>query len=175
MRRRQTAAPRAAQVPDSDDPPTNDLADGVDTVQVAPVVITTVICALAAVVGHVMLGLNFRYGWLPWQPIAGASVSLVAVTAFGGFYLASRRARVAITASFLLTFLVLLTYVVTIEEVASVTDGQQGLVTDFRVVVQTIVGFYFGTEAVVAVSKVLGVARSGGTPAAVRRADRDLV
>lgn len=150
-------------------------SDAADAAHPAPLLWTTGVCAVTALLGHLALGFNFTYGWWPWQPIAGGSLSVVSVVSFGGFFLASRRARVAIAASFLLTFLVVLTYVLTIEEIAEVTERQTGLVSDFRIVVQTIVGFYFGTEAVVAAAKVLGVARSGGTASAVRRADRDLV
>ncbi len=157
-------------------PPGQKAADPVDKVSARALLWTTVICVLGAVLGHVLLGLNYENAWLPWQPIAGASLALVAVTSFGGFYLASRRARVAITASFLLTFLVLLTYVVTISQIKDVADAPEGLVSDFRIVVQTIIGFYFGTEAIVAATKVMGVARSTDSTARdVRRADRDLV
>lgn len=73
------------------------------------------------------------------------------------------------------TFLVLRTRVITIREIAEATSAQEGLVSDFRIAVQTIVGSHFGTEAVVYASKVIAVARIGGSPTAVRRADRDLV
>ena len=149
-------------------------ADPIDDVHIGPLLLTTIICTTAAVLGHVLLGLNYRYWSLPWEPIAGASLSIVAIASFGGFYIASRRARIAIAASFLLTFLVLLTLVITIKQVAEVTGAEEGLVYDFRIVVQTIVGFYFGTELVVSASKVIAVARTGGSPTAVRRADRDL-
>jgi hypothetical protein len=73
--------------------------------------VTTAICAVFAAAGHGMLWLAYSNEWnsredvdMPWQPVAGISIVVVAVVAFGGFYVASRRARVAIAASFLLTW-----------------------------------------------------------------------
>jgi hypothetical protein len=95
--------------------------------------------------------------------------------AFGGFYAASKRARIAIASSFLLTFLTMLTFVLTIGEFALATRGAgEALVSDFRAVVITVVGSYFGSEAVVSAVKIVNVRRAGATPAEIRRADRDL-
>lgn len=87
MTRRRSAGNSAKEAPDSHDSTASEPEDVIDVVRVAPVVVTTTVCALAAVVGHVLLGFNFRYGWLPWQPIAGASLSLVAVASFGVAFL----------------------------------------------------------------------------------------
>jgi hypothetical protein len=47
-------------------------------------------------------------------------------------------------------------------------------VGDFRAVVITVVGFYFGSEAVVSAVKVYSVAKSNGSAGDIVRADRDL-
>ena len=143
-----------------------------------PILTTTLVCALSAALGHGTLWLSYAMGWgryVPWQPVAGISLSVVSIAAFGGFYLASRRARIAIASSFLLTFLVALTFVLTIRELGDVSDSAQALFDEFRNVVMLIVGFYFGSEAAVSVAKVFGVSRGPGTTADVQTADRDLV
>lgn len=158
-----------------------------------PIIWTMVICVAAAVLGHALIYLGFAFEWteepdpdFAWQPVVGAVLAIVALTAFGGFYLASRRARIAITSAFLLTFLVSLTFVLTIEGLAENTQkaGVSDLFDDFRNIVTVIIGFYFGTEAAISVTKVIGMSvqnRGAGSDAAragmaadIRRADRDL-
>src|SRR5206468_1030161 len=112
---------------------------------------------------------------VPWQPVIGIALVIVAITAFGGFFIASRRARVAISASFLLTFLVALSYVLTLQGLAQATQGDaKDLFHDFRTVVIVIIGFYFGTETLVADAKIIGAALTTNDPKLVQRADRDL-
>jgi hypothetical protein len=148
-----------------------------------PILYTTAICATFGALGHAVLWLGAARGWVDrgvyWQPVVGIALVIVSVTAFGGFYVASRRARVAIAASFLLTFLVSLTYVLTVQALASAAaqGAAKDLFNDFRTVVLTIIGFYFGTETIVSVAKIVRI--SQGTTninaAAIQRADRDLV
>jgi len=129
-----------------------------------------------------MLWLAYSNEWnsredvdVPWQPVAGISIVVVAVVAFGGFYVASRRARVAIAASFLLTFLVTLTYAISLEGLAGATRGDaRELIDDFRYIVTLIVGFYFGTEAAVSIAKIRQVSTTDATTSDVQSADRDL-
>lgn len=142
--------------------------------------VTTALCVVFGAGGHLVL----LAGWagrtpgqaanLPWQPVVGASLTAVAILSFGGFYLASLRARVAIMSSFLLTFLLLLTYVLTVREVQPAGDAPlvRALIDDFRIIVQTIIGFYFGTETVLSLTKILRAPKGHG--ASIRRADRDL-
>lgn len=140
-----------------------------------PILVTTIVTAFAAAMGHGILWLSYAFKWgedIPWQPVAAISLSIVAVVAFGGFYLASRRARIAVASSFLLTFLVMLTYMLTIDELSDLSPNAQALFDDFRNVVLLIVGFYFGTDAAVGVVKVLRTPPESG---AVQAADRDLV
>ncbi len=106
--------------------------------------------------------------------VTGISLSGVATTAFGGFYIASRRAR-ATAASFLLTFLVTLPFVLTIEALAGRTTGSaSALFDDFRNIVGLIVAFYFASEAAVSGLKVFLAGREGANLGAIQRADRDL-
>lgn len=126
---------------------------------------------------------------LSWQPVVGLSLSVIAVTAFGGFYLASRRARIGLAASFVLTFLVLLSYMLTLdglaaaanggtagaageEELAAAADALRDLLKGFRGSVGLIVAFYFGSDAAVSVVKILH-ARSDDA-GGIARLDRDL-
>lgn len=161
-----------------------------DTIAIAPIIWTTVICAVIATGGHAVLWVASSLGWtvpietaegargaaVPWQPVTGIVLVLVAIVAFGGFFIASRRARVAISASFLLTFLVALSYVLTLQGLAAATQagGAKALFDDFRTVVIVIIGFYFGTEALVAGAKIIGAAITKNDPKIVQRADRDL-
>lgn len=151
------------------------------------VIRTTAGCLLFGAFGHVILWIAYSSGsnasrmgeGLPpigvWQPAVGVSIVGVALIAFGGFYAAALRARVAITASFLLSFLIVLSYALTIPGFASAMLGDaEALVGDFRAVVITVVGFYFGSEAIVSAVKVYGVAKSNGTAGDIVRADRDL-
>jgi hypothetical protein len=145
------------------------------------VVLTTIVCTLLATAGHVTL----LVGWmarpadsttnlLPWQPVVGVSLAGVAVVAFGGFYHASLRARIAIMSSFVLTFLLLLTFVLTVQEINAGADLEvfQALFSDFRWIVQTIIAFYFVTETTLSLTKIIRAPAE--SPAAQRRADRDL-
>lgn len=124
---------------------------------------------------------------LAWQPIVGLSLSVVAITSFGGFYLASRRARIGFAASFVLTFLVLLSYMLTLDGLAAAADGRPAageeeftaaasaireFLTDFRGSVALIVGFYFGTDAAVSVVKIFRTNQAEGSE--IARLDRDL-
>jgi hypothetical protein len=164
-----------------------DTDDEAEAITVRYVFLTTFICVCAASAGHVVLWVAYSSGWqkdrfdagqpllVPWEAVVGISLCIVALVAFGGFYAASRRARVAIASSFLLTFLVMLTYVLTLRGLADATVGQgQPLVDDFRTVVLTVVGFYFGSEAVVSAAKVLASSKPGANATDIRRADRDL-
>jgi hypothetical protein len=172
----QHAAPKGEEQPPASD---------VDQIAIAPVIWTTLICALIAGGGHVVLWLSRSLGWtvpssegavIPWQPVTGIVLVLVAITAFGGFYIAARRARVAISASFLLTFLVALSYVLTLQGLAEATQagGAKEIFNDFRTVVIVIIGFYFGTEALVSAAKIIGAALTHNDPKIIQRADRDL-
>ena len=172
----QHAAPKGEEQPPASD---------VDQIAIAPVIWTTLICALIAGGGHAVLWLSRSIGWtvpssegavIPWQPVTGIVLVLVAITAFGGFYIAARRARVAISASFLLAFLVALSYVLTLQGLAEATQagGAKEIFNDFRTVVIVIIGFYFGTEALVSAAKIIGAALTHNDPKIIQRADRDL-
>lgn len=149
-----------------------------------PLIVTTSLCLLFAAGGHAVLWWAYaRHANggsaqpVPWQSVVGISLTGVAVLAFGGFYLVSGLPRVAIAASFLLTFLVLLTYVLTIDQLAGSTqaEGARQLIGDFRWGVVTILGAYFGAEAVVGVSKVKAAAGANASAAEIRAADSDLI
>lgn len=151
-----------------------------ERVSPGPLLLTTVVCLLFAVAGHGVLWWAYARGAaaqpVPWQPVVGISLAGVAVAAFGGFFVASHRARVAIAASFLLTFLVLLTYVLTIDGLAGTTraEGVKQLFDDFRWVVAAIITFYFGSETVIGATKVRAVSRAPEAAASVSIADEDL-
>lgn len=149
------------------------------------VVITTVITAAVVVAAHGLLGLNHWLGinsdpdddlGLAWQPIVGVALSTVALVSFGGFYVASRRARVAIGASFVLTFLAMLPFALTIEALApnAETAFAKALVDQFAATVGTVVAFYFGSEAVISGLKLWTISRSPDAALDIKRADRDL-
>lgn len=153
-----------------------------DEIAIRPLLWTTGICFALAAAGHGLLWAAYALDWnspdnqnVPWQPVAGISLSGVAIVAFGGFYVASRRARIAIAASFLLTFLVTLPFVLTIDALALRTTGAaKELFDDFRNIVGLIVGFYFASEATVSGLKVFRAGGSDANLADIQRADRDL-
>jgi hypothetical protein len=60
---------------------------------------------------------------------------------------------------------------------AAAQGAAKDLFNDFRTVVLTIIGFYFGTETIVSVAKIVRVSQGTGNinAAAIQRADRDLV
>lgn len=159
-------------------------------VSVRRILKTTTWCAIAAASGHVLIWLGYvlrvRGGpeatnWIPWEPVVGVSLALIATISFGGFYAGARRARVAIASSFLLTFLVLLTYELTLVELSlksggpEVSGGVADFLKDLRGSVGIIIGFYFGSEAAISVAKTIGVAfgRPENVPQ-VMTADRDV-
>jgi hypothetical protein len=174
------------QPPAAEDGGENGALPEPDSIAIAPVIWTTAICGLFAVGGHAVLWMGSSLGWtmptegsrgasVPWQPVTGIVLAAVAIVAFGGFFIAARRARVAISASFLLTFLVALTYVLTVQGLAEDTQGgAKELFNDFRTVVIVIIGFYFGTEALVSGAKIIGTALGRGDVKQVQKADRDL-
>ncbi len=112
-----------------------------------------------------------------WQPLVGLALAALAVIAFTGFYAASRRIRAAVTATFVLVFLVLLTFALTIDEFAAalLRPGAAQLMNDFRWVLTTVIISYFGADAALNATKVWAHVKQGATPAQIRRADRDLV
>jgi hypothetical protein len=163
-------------------------------VSVRKVTSATLVCAVVAGLGHLLIYLGYvvsfyshppghpELRWIPWPPCVGITLALVAALSFGGFYAASLRARVAIAASFLLTFLVLLSFELSIGELSQASSSQYAgangavdLIRDLRGYVGVVVGFYFGSEAAISIAKTVGVAF--GNPdnsAAVMTADRDL-
>lgn len=154
---------------------------GYEEIAMRPIIWTTVICAAMAIAGHGLMWAAYALEWnrpgnvnVPWEPIAGISLSVVAIVAFGGFYIASRRARIAIAASFLLTFLVTLPFVLTIDAFVPQTEQAKDLFGDFRKIVSLIIGFYFASEAAVSGLKVIRAGSSDVTLADIQRADRDL-
>jgi hypothetical protein len=171
---------------------------------IAPALLIGVLCAVprvvraadtrriwgAAVIGFVgtvlALGPLCTVAWLAsngrgllWQPVVGSSLASVSIAAFGGYFLASRRARVALVASFVLTFLVFFSFVMTLDALTtSLTPAGAGpqaaadLLGDVRQNVALIMAFYFGTDAAINVVKLLK-ARTGDL-ADLSRMDRDL-
>ena len=113
---------------------------------------------------------------IPWQPLVGIALSIVSLISFGGFYLAARRFRVAITASFLLTFLVMMSFALTLPEFAKSTQSEfmTQIQHNFFSVVVAVVGFYFGSEAVVSIAKAVSVTKAPESAAEITRSDRDL-
>lgn len=138
-------------------------------------VTTTAVIASTAVLGNVALWIASAMGQIDrtvfWAPLFAIVMSVVAVVAFGGFYLASARARVAIASAFVLTFLELMIFSLTIDGLGASKAGLAAdLVSDFRSVVITVVAFYFGSEAVITAAKLFTAGRTSGTGSL----DRDL-
>lgn len=111
-----------------------------------------------------------------WQPLVGIALSIVSLVAFGGFYLAARRFRVAITASFLLTFLIMMSFALTLPEFAKATesDFMNEIEDNFFKVVVAVVGFYFGSESLVSIAKAVTVMKAPESAHEITRSDRDL-
>jgi hypothetical protein len=73
---------------------------------------TSVLCLIVGILGHAAIWYGYGRGlsanpiqWWSEKPVIGLSLASIALIAFGGFLEATRRMRVAISASFLLTFL----------------------------------------------------------------------
>jgi hypothetical protein len=155
-----------------------------DDASVSRILKTTTYCALFAAGGHVLIWIGYLINahtnskWIPWQPVVGIALAGVATLSFGGFYAATLRARVAIASSFLLTFLVLLTYELTLTQLAvhfSDVNDATTLLTDLRKEVGVIIAFYFGSEAAIGVAKSIGVAVGGPDKTkAIMTSDRDV-
>jgi apolipoprotein N-acyltransferase len=166
---------------DSSQPPLGDHTT--DAVAKGWVLWTTAFCLFFGLAGHAALWWGYYRGasqgpiagWT-WQPIIGLSLTGVALGSFGGYFVASRRARTAIAASFLLTFLLSFTYALTISGFADLkTDGAEALFNDFRTICLAIIGAYFGTEAVITTTKIIQVGHTeGATVNDLKTADRDL-
>jgi hypothetical protein len=155
--------------------------------------VSLVAAGAATATGFMFVALLYGVAWrsavgsLPfaWQPVVGLTMSVVAMASFGGYYLASRRSRVGFAASFVLTFFVLLSFMLTLDGLARVVAGSdagegaavaakviQDLLSDFRNSVALIVGFYFGTDAAVSIVKMFRTV--GRDPEDIARLDRDL-
>jgi hypothetical protein len=146
-------------------------------------VVALIAAGVATVTGCMFFALLYGVAWrsavgsLPfaWQPVVGLTMSVVVMASFGGYYLASRRSRVAFALSFMLTLDGL-------ARVVAGTDAGDGaevaakviqdLLSDFRSSVALIVGFYFGTDAAVSVVKMFRAA--GRDPEDIARLDMDL-
>ncbi|MDW8808396.1 hypothetical protein P1P68_27305 [Streptomyces scabiei] len=148
--------------------PTNGNGDGLQST--TALACSAAICAVAAVGGHVALVWSDT---VPWRPVVGAVTAIVSLASFAGLYVASRRARIAIAVSFLLTFLIILSYILVVKDFAATIKGSV-LVDDFRNIVTIIIGFFFGGETAVGVTKAYSTSRLSSSSAQdVRRADRD--
>ena len=161
------------------------MANETEVDNVRSIVVTTAIVAGVVVLAHVVLGVNYWLGtnanrlddWnLAWQPIVGVALSTTAIVSFGGFYIASRRARVAIGSAFILTFLAMLPFALTIPAIApnAETDFAKSLVDQLGATVATVVAFYFGTEAVVTGIKLWTISQNPEAAAEIKSGDRDL-
>lgn len=185
--------PRAGDPPETIDPtpeppreepqrvdPTD---DAVEEVNVAAIVWTVAIAASACVLANLVLAANYMHDsgrdegrWnIPWQPPVAIALCVVSLVTFGGFYVAARRARIAIAASFLLTFLAMLPFALTIPELGGVeqTELLEALIDQFGSVVGTVAVFYFGSEAVISGLKLWTTAQHPEAAGVLRRADRD--
>lgn len=135
----------------------------------------------AALIGGflcVIAGISNTGREIPYQPIVGASLAVIAFASFGGYFLASRRARVGLASSFVLTFFMLFTFLLTLEYLNQTASGPSVTVLsdfmrDFRGHVALIVGFYFGTDAAVNIFKIWQSGKATD-PEATVRADRDI-
>jgi hypothetical protein len=148
--------------------------------------------AVAAAATALSVAALFAVAWtsnnghrVDWQPVVGTALALVALGSFGGYFLASRRARVGLAASFVLTFLLLFSFMLTLQvlDVAangtavaagskSASDVLGDFIKDFRGDVALIIGFYFGSDAAISVVKIFK--SQGENDAELGRMDRDL-
>jgi hypothetical protein len=147
-----------------------------------PLFVTTAACVGVAVLGNGLLWWGTANGQIDktvfWAPVFAIVTTVTALVSFGGFYAASRRARVAIASSFVVTFFVMMVSSLTI---TALNDSAQAklagqLVGDFRSIVLTVVGFYFGSETLITMVKTVAARKS--TDDTMRetlgRIDRDL-
>lgn len=145
---------------------------------------TTLFCGMVAALGHGLLWIGYSTGLnepegpppIPWQPVTGITVVLVAIAAFGGFFLATEKMRVAIAAATMLSFIVLVTFVLGIDALAenAAAERAKPFVDAFVDVVKVVAGFYFGSEAVVTGAKVYASAQANGTAEQANAADSDV-
>ncbi|MBB2924655.1 hypothetical protein [Cellulomonas cellasea] len=171
-----------------DDEVVEPAADETHEIDLRTIVVTMAITISVVTMAHLaLLFMNVARGLqdpgeesaitaVPWQPLVAIALSVVSLTTFGGFYVAVRRARIALTASFLLTFLAMLPFALTIPELATVAETRfaADLLQQFSTVVGTVVVFYFGSEAVITGGKLFATAQKPEAAAEFRRADRDL-
>lgn len=145
--------------------------------------VTTAVCAAVAVLAHAVLWWGLATGRVDdgvwWAPVVGIALVTVSVVAFGGFYLATRRTRVAVTAAFVLTFFVLFSFALTITQLGEDVGDEPGLAADlfadYRTILTTVVAFYFGAETLISLSKVYATSRATDeeSKARIAGADRD--
>jgi hypothetical protein len=120
-----------------------------------PVLWTTGSCLAATILGNAAFWI--WTGTKIWPPLFAIVVTVVALTSFGGFYIASRRARVAIGASFVMTFFVVLAFSLSITalNIAAQNSLAADMIKDFRTVLLTVITFYFGSETVITATKMI--------------------
>lgn len=155
-----------------------------EAVDVKTIWLTVAIATGAIVLAHVALLVNFMHDsgakpeneWnMPWQPVVALALSVTSLVTFGGFYIAARRARIAITASFLLTFLSMLPFALTIRQLGEgQNDFAKSLMDQFGGVVSTVVIFYFGSEAAITGIKLWKTASNPEAAVELANADSDL-
>lgn len=147
-----------------------------------PLLWTTLACAAIALLGNAILWWGTANGQIDktifWAPVFAIVTTLTAVVSFGGFYAASRRARVAIASSFVVTFFVVMVFSLTIAALndSANADLAKQLVGDFRSIVLTVVGFYFGSETLITMVKTIAARRATNDEMrqTLGRIDRDL-
>jgi hypothetical protein len=151
--------------------------DEFDAVNTRAIVLTVAITAIAGVAAHGVLLANYKLDWgLPWEPIVAMALTVTPLVVFAGFFLAARRARIAIAASFILTFLVMLPFALTLPGLGENVDTglAKSLIDQFTSVVGIVVVFYFGSETVISGIKLWTTAQNPGAATVLARADRDL-
>ena len=146
-----------------------------------PVLWTTVSCLVLTIGGNAVFWWGLAHHKIDvsvfWPPLFAIVVTAVALTSFGGFYIASRRARVAIGTSFIMTFFVVLAFSLTITalNIAAQNSLAADLVKDFRTVLLTVITFYFGSETVITATKMIAARTMGPEARAdMGKLDRDL-
>lgn len=176
--------PPVAQAPEA---PAGDSGDPEEKVSIRRIIWTTSLCAAIGLVAHILIYVGYLVSYLnpdgrfdaliPYQLLVGAATAVIGVIAFGGFYSATLRARVAIASSVLISFLLLLSFDLAIVELFRRTGDvpPSQLTADLRQYVGTVIAFYFGSEALISGTKAIGAAF--GRPenvASVMTSDRDV-
>jgi hypothetical protein len=142
----------------------------------------TIVISLGIAIGVNVLALAFLFvswellDWNVWtHPIFGIALVISSLVIFGGFLIAIRRARIAIGMGFILTFLLIFIWALSLPNLGDKASAglAKDLLDEFKSIIATVIVFFFGTEAAINGAKIWAHSNDPNESRPLSEIDRD--